>query len=89
MLILYETRLVFDKKCYIGYDSNLMGKEKVSLLKTNEAAKILFVHSNTLRRWSDTGLVKTYRVGPRADRRFREEDIVRFMSNDSHYHHDS
>ncbi len=37
------------------------------------------VHTNTVRRWSDQGILRTYRIGPRGDRRFRIEDIYDFL----------
>jgi excisionase family DNA binding protein len=45
-----------------------------------EAARILHVHDNTLRRWSKRGMVRTYRVNSRGDRRFRREDIDQFLA---------
>ena len=45
------------------------------LLTVREACQLLNVHSNTLRRWGDVGLVKVRRVGPARQRRFRREDI--------------
>lgn len=46
------------------------------LLTVREACRLLYVHSNTLRRWSDRGIVRAYRIGPRGDRRFRAGDIA-------------
>lgn len=46
------------------------------MLTVREVSRLLHVHSNTLRRWSDEGIVKAYRIGPRGDRRFRAEDIA-------------
>ena len=37
-----------------------------ALLTTSEAAELLNVHVNTVRRWSNKGILKTYYVGPRA-----------------------
>jgi len=58
------------------------------MLKTGEASRILCVHCNTLRRWTERGLVAAYRIGPRGDRRYRREDVdallleqIRFCSN--------
>jgi excisionase family DNA binding protein len=53
-------------------NTNLMG----SMLTVREVSQLLHVHSNTLRRWSDQGIIKAYRIGPRGDRRFRAEDIA-------------
>ena len=50
------------------------------LLTVKEVARLLHIHSNTVRRWSDRGIINTYRIGARADRRFRQEDITRFLS---------
>ena len=45
-----------------------------------EAAQILQVHPNTVRKWSDKGLFKTYRIGTRRDRRFLVEDLIAFLT---------
>jgi excisionase family DNA binding protein len=50
------------------------------LLTVRDVAELLHVHSNTARRWSDLGLIKSYRVGPRGDRRFRAEDLNTFIT---------
>jgi excisionase family DNA binding protein len=51
-----------------------------SMLTVTEASRLLNVHPNTLRRWSNKGIIKTYRIGSRADRRFLKNDIDRFLS---------
>jgi excisionase family DNA binding protein len=55
-----------------------MMKNRVTggMLTVREVSQLLHVHSNTLRRWSDQGIVKSYRIGPRGDRRFKAEDIA-------------
>ena len=56
------------------------------MLTTSDVAHLLNVHINTVRRWSNQGKLKTYRIGSRGDRRFRQEDIASFLSeqtNDS------
>lgn len=47
-----------------------------TLLTTGEVARIFNVHSNTIRRWSEHRLIKSYRVDPAGDRRFRREDVA-------------
>ncbi len=47
-----------------------------TMLTVREVSQLLHVHSNTLRRWSDQGVLRAYRIGPRGDRRFRPEDIA-------------
>ncbi len=50
------------------------------MLTTSEVARTLNVHINTVRRWSNRGILKAYRIGSRGDRRFRREDIASFFS---------
>jgi excisionase family DNA binding protein len=57
----------------------MVTKTKNSLLTTTEVAKMLHLHINTVRRWSNQGILKPYRIGPRADRRFNREDIILFL----------
>lgn len=52
------------------------------MLTTSEVARILSVHINTVRRWSNQGILKAYRIGSRGDRRFKREDITNFFSSD-------
>ena len=49
------------------------------LLTTAQAAAMLGVHPNTIRNWSDAAILPTYRIGPRRDRRFKREDLERFL----------
>jgi excisionase family DNA binding protein len=49
------------------------------MLTISEVARLLNVHINTVRRWSNQGALKSYRIGSRGDRRFRQEDIGLFL----------
>ncbi len=49
------------------------------MLTASEAADLLGIHANTVRRWSNQGILGTYRISSRGDRRFRREDIDRFL----------
>ena len=61
--------------------NDMTHRKRVSaLLTTSEVALQLNVHVNTVRRWSNRGVVKVYRIGPRGDRRFRKEDIDGFLT---------
>jgi len=55
-----------------------VGQPKV-MLTISEAAQLLGLHRNPVRRWSTTGALKSYRIGPRGDRRFKREDIDSFL----------
>jgi len=50
------------------------------MLTVREVARLLHIHSNTVRRWSDRGILGAYRITRRGDRRFRREDIARFLA---------
>ena len=45
------------------------------LLMVNDVSRLLRIHPNTVRRWSNRGVLKVYRVGPKGHRRFRREDV--------------
>ena len=49
------------------------------MLPVREVARLLHVHSNTVRRWNDKGIIRAYRINHRGDRRFRQEDIARIL----------
>lgn len=51
------------------------------LLKLSEAAEILNVHPNTLRKWDRKGILKAVRFGERKDRRYRKEDVMKLVNN--------
>ena len=52
------------------------------MLRVGEAARFLHVHPNTLRKWTSIGLIPTYRIGHRRDRRFNLEDLTSFLMSD-------
>ncbi len=54
-------------------------KDIDGMLTISEVAQLLNVHNNTIRRWSNQGTLKAYRIGSRGDRRFRQEDIASFL----------
>jgi excisionase family DNA binding protein len=54
--------------------------EIMPMLTVKDVARLLHVHVNTARRWSDQGILKSYRITRRGDRRFKQEDIARFLA---------
>ena len=61
-------------------DKDMVNNSRISaVITTAEVAQLLHIHTNTVRRWSNKGIVKSYRIGPRGDRRFITEDIVRLL----------
>ena len=51
-------------------------RSTANMLTTGDVARIFNVSPQTIRRWSERGIIKTYRVGPRGDRRFSREDVA-------------
>lgn len=58
----------------------LPNNEMMPMLTVRDVAHLLHVHVNTLRRWSDLGIIKAYRITRRGDRRFRQDDIAGFLA---------
>ena len=53
--------------------------DNASLLTVGQAARLLHLHPNTIRRWSKKGILKSYRINNRGDRRFKKEDINQLL----------
>ncbi|HEV8404198.1 MAG TPA: helix-turn-helix domain-containing protein, partial [Candidatus Limnocylindrales bacterium] len=49
-------------------------------MSVTKAARLLGVHPNTIRAWSDAGRLRYYRINPRGDRRYRVGDLQRFLA---------
>jgi len=53
---------------------------KDQMLTVREVSLLLHVHPNTLRRWADKGIIKSFSITPRGDRRFLSRDIDQFLT---------
>jgi len=62
---------------FASYNDGVESPE--GMLTIGEVARLLHIHPNTVRQWSNTGLIKAYRIGHRRDRRFKVEDIDDFL----------
>jgi excisionase family DNA binding protein len=51
-----------------------------NMMTVTEVSRILHVHPNTLRRWSDKGVIRSVCITPRGDRRFTYQDIDQFLT---------
>src|SRR5690349_4578047 len=49
-------------------------------LTVTKAARVLGVHPNTVRAWSEAGRLRYYRINERGDRRYRLGDLQRFLT---------
>ncbi|KKR15505.1 MAG: DNA-binding protein, excisionase family [Candidatus Levybacteria bacterium GW2011_GWA1_39_32] len=56
-----------------------MAKGKIKLIKIREAAEMLSVNPETLRRWDRSGKLKAIIISKRGDRRYRKEDIEKIV----------
>ncbi len=54
--------------------------KKIKLLRIKEAAEILGVNPETLRRWDKEGKLPAVKVSVRGDRRYKPEDIEKFIN---------
>jgi excisionase family DNA binding protein len=50
-----------------------------AMLTIRDVAHFLNVHTNTVRLWTNKGMLKAYHIGSRGDLRFRLEDIDSFL----------
>jgi excisionase family DNA binding protein len=50
------------------------------LLSVGEVADFLGVHSSTVRRWVEKGLLKSYSIGIRNNLRFKQEDVLSLLN---------
>ncbi len=50
-----------------------------NMLTTGDIARLFSVRASTVRRWSNQGTLKAYRIGPRGERRFRREDAAALL----------
>ena len=61
-------------------NKSMANHSEVSPMMTiGEVARFLSVHENTVRRWSNRGILRPYHLGKRRDRRFVREDVDSFL----------
>lgn len=63
--------------------SRLKMIKRQKLLRIREAAEMLSVNPETLRRWDRQGKLKAVRIGDRRDRRYHPEEIARLINKNS------
>ena len=50
------------------------------LLTVSDAARLLGVHANTVRSWTEQGVLACVRINERGDRRYARQEIARFLA---------
>jgi len=54
-----------------------------SLMTIDEVAKFLKVNPTTIRRWTNSGQLKCYRIGNKNERRFDKKDLIDYLNHRS------
>lgn len=52
-------------------------------LTLKEVTSLLKVHENTLRNWDNNGTLKAVRIGGRKIRRWKKDDVLKFLEESS------
>jgi len=61
----------------IGFKEDKQPEKSIRTMMTiSDVARIFNVHTSTIRRWSEQGMIKSYSVGPRGALRFLREDVA-------------
>jgi excisionase family DNA binding protein len=63
--------------------AKLSGQSEEVLLTARQVAGLLQVHVTTVRRWSNSDGLKSYRMGNRGHRRYRMKDVEGFLSTEN------
>lgn len=56
---------------------------RIKLLRIREAAEMLGLNPETLRRWDREGRLVAIKIGKRGDRRYKKEDIENFVNKNA------
>ena len=63
---------------YVIRRRTMLGNQSIpNLLTIREVTQLLHIHDNTARRWADKGILQTFRINSRGDRRFFSNDVYR------------
>lgn len=54
---------------------------KIKLFRIREAAEMLGVNPETLRRWDRSGKLLAVKINKKGDRRYKKEDIEKLITN--------
>lgn len=55
------------------------GELRARLLPVDEVARFLDVHSSTVRRWGESGLLRSYEIGAHHNLMFKQDDVLKFF----------
>src|SRR3954468_11129316 len=60
--------------------STIEARSEAMVVTVTGAARLLGVHPNTVRAWTDQGRLRCHRINHRGDRRYRVSDLERFLA---------
>jgi excisionase family DNA binding protein len=66
-----------DCRAYVDFGGNAVER----LLNVREAAEFLNVSEMTVRRWTNSGLLRCFRIGPKRERRFRLSELEEYLTS--------
>lgn len=61
--------------------------DRTRMLAVRHVAKLLGIHETTVRMWADSGVLESYRIGPRQDRRIPAEAVNRVLEAARRHNH--
>ena len=64
---------------YDEMSGNVKNLTERELLAVRHVARLLGVHESTVRHWADSGVLESFRIGPRQDRRITAESVRRTL----------
>ena len=56
-----------------------------TMLTIRQVADFLHISISTARRWSRSGMLRSYRIGSRGDRRYLRDDVLSFLDESTHH----
>jgi len=79
----FITSFYLPHPCEVLYDCYMNMKEISEYLTLKQVSELLKVHENTLRNWDREGRLKAIRIGGRNIRRWKKEDVMKFLEESS------
>ena len=78
IVIMSDERRSASASIAVGIEDQTREKQG-RLLAVREVARVLGIHVNTVRMWADCGILDSYRLGSRGDRRIPVEAVMRLL----------
>ena len=63
------------------------GTNHNQMLAVRHVAQLLGIHESTVRMWADSGILESYRIGPRQDRRIPLDAVMHALEAAKYWPH--